>query len=178
MKLIHCIGAAVMVFPLLGCGNQDAPKPQKKIGSNMNHKFELALSEVPVEASMAVLELQPDFKLVAAEKEFKHGDTYIDLEGTRGNGIEVEFDLLQQGEKWVVVERQRDISLIECPVAVVNTLRKGAPGFEPVRIMESDQLNGIIIYDFFAEFEDGNVLQQEVKYEDGQASLLQEEWRH
>ncbi len=99
----------------------------------------------------AILKIKPDFVAKEAEKELKHGNHYLDIEGVDNNGNEVEFDMLQQDGLWQVVEIQRDLTIEQCPAAVVNVL----PKITAKRIIESDQTNGIVIYEFYTVAADG-----------------------
>lgn len=170
------VGAAIALM-LVGCQQTESASTQP-VGASLNEKFDLKLSEVPQQALAEVLKLQPDFQLAEADKELKHGHTYIDLEGTKSDGSEVEFDLLLQEGQWRVMEVQRDLSLAQCPANVVQALKKGAPSFEPKRIIESDQRTGVIVYEFFTVHGDGTEELKEVKLENGQAELLTKAWQH
>ena len=50
--------------------------------------------------------------------------------------------------------------------------------FAPTRIIESDQDNGIVIYEFFGADAAGEETKIEVKLENGAAEVLQAEWEH
>ena len=52
----------------------------------------------------------------------------------------------QTGETWTVVEVQRDIAWAEAPASV----RQAAGQVEPVRVIESRQTDGAIVYELFA----------------------------
>lgn len=173
---------AVTLGLMMGCNtaeqNQPAESEPDQIGSSLNQKFALQLSEVPQQALDEVFKLQPDFSPAEAEKELKHGLTYIDLEGTKADGSEIEFDMLLQDGQWQVMEVQRDLTFEQCPPAVVAALHKGAPEFVPRRIIESDQRTGVVVYEFYTVHADGTEERKEVKLENGQAELLSEEWRH
>lgn len=172
-KITYLLGS-LLSLGLLACSPSEEAKP---IGSSLHKKSELQLSEIPDEALKAVLALQPDFKATEADQEFQYGKTYIDIGGTLGDGREVEFDLVLLEGKWKVAEMQTDLTMEQCPQLVLKALNGGAPGFQPSRIIKSDQLNGVVIYAFIAVTESGQERLKEVKVEDGVASLLLEKWR-
>lgn len=145
-----------------------------KVGSSLNEKYEIELAAIPESAMAAILKFKPDFMAKEAEKEHKHGSHYLDIEGVDGKGNEVEFDMLQKKGKWQIVEVQRDLSLAQCPQIVLDVL----PTITPKRIIESDQTNGIIIYEFYTVAANGDESKFEVKVENNQAELLTKEWRH
>lgn len=174
-KISACVVAATLGVMLIGC---EQPKKKEQIGSNLNQKFVMELSDVPKQAIVEVLKIQPDFQLAGAEKELKHGDIYIDLEGTKEDGNEVEFDLLFRDGQWQVMEVQRDLTLEQCPAEVVAALEADLPGFNAKRIIESDQRTGVVIYEFYVGQTDSSVVRKEVKFENNQAELLDKEWRH
>lgn len=147
---------------------------EKEVGSSLHEKHEIELTEIPQSAMAAILELKPDFVAKEAEKESKHGNYYLDIEGVDGKGNEVEFDMLQIGGVWEVVEVQRDLTLDQCPQIVLDQV----PNIEPKRIIESDQINGIVIYEFYTVAANGEEKKFEVKVENETAELLSEEWRH
>ncbi|MBW8192393.1 hypothetical protein K0504_15245 [Neiella marina] len=150
----------------------------QKIGSTLNEKVELALSDIPPQALAAAKAIQPDFQVQEAEKELKHGKTYLDLEGVKRGDVAVEFDMLLQDGKWVVVEMQRDLTVNATPYGVMTALRAEFPEFQPARIIESDQLNGTVVYEFYGVQADGSEVRREVKFADDVAQYLQQEWQH
>ena len=147
---------------------------ENKVGSSLNQKYEIELSAIPAGAMAAILKLKPDFIAQEAEKELKHGHHYLDIEGLDAFGNEIEFDMLQTDGDWQVVEVQRDLSLSQCPQPVLDVL----PQIIPKRIIESDQTDGIVIYEFYTVAADGTESKYEVKLENGNAELLTSEWRH
>lgn len=116
----------------------------------------------------------PRFKMSEAEKELKHGNTYYDIEGVDGNGIEIEFDMLLGSDgKWSIAEIQRDLTLDQCPKIVIDVYQKQV-GVEPARIIESDQDDGTVIYVFYTREADKEK-KVEIKLS---AELLKKEWTH
>lgn len=179
-KLIYT-GLLVLSVGLFSCSAGDPASnhaEQKKIGSTLNSKQALAISEVPAQAMQKIAALYPEFIAKEVEKEFKHEKVYLDIEGEI-SGNEIEFDMLQTPEGWEIVEVQRDLVLADLPATVAQTLSREAPGFEPVRIIESKQFGtAITIYEFYAVSSNGVESRKEVMLENGSATLLQEEWQH
>ncbi|WP_111977836.1 hypothetical protein [Algibacillus agarilyticus] len=149
-----------------------------KIGASLHQKFDLALNEIPAAAINAVKNKQAGITILEAEKELKHGHTYIDIEGKDADGNDIEFDLLQVGDKWKVVEIQRDLTLAQTPKAVVSELKKQDANIKPKRIIESVQNDGVIIYEFYTINSKGKEGKHEVKWHQEQASYLTKEWQH
>ena len=54
---------------------------------------------------------QPGFTPAEAESETRDGRRYFDIGGKLADGSEVEFDIMEEGGRWRVVETQRDIAL-------------------------------------------------------------------
>ena len=144
------------------------------VGSTLHKKEEVELADVPKAIISVIKKASPQFKMGEAEKELKHGNTYYDIEGVDGNGNEIEFDmLLGEDGSWSIAEIQRDLTLEQCPKMVVD-LYQSKVGVEPARIIESDQGDGTIIYEFYTS-ESGKEKKYEIKLS---AQLLEKEWTH
>jgi hypothetical protein len=85
---------------------------------------------------------------------------------------------MRDGDVWRVVEIQRDISMDQAPEPVRAALLAAAPGVEPARIIESDQGDGVIIYEFYTRDAAGEEQKYEVKFDGATAEFLAEEWAH
>ncbi len=149
-----------------------------EIGASLTNKIVVAIAELPDGVMQAAWETRPDTNFNSAEKEIRRGITYFDVGGIDENGDEIELDIMESGEGWRVVEIQRDISLAKTPEPVLSALAAHAPDIVPARIIESDQNDGVIIYEFFTRDENGAETKYEVKYEDNKAEFLTEEWAH
>jgi hypothetical protein len=79
---------------------------------------------------------------------------------------------------WAVVEKQRDIGMDLVPDHVAGALETKFPEWHPDRIIESDQGDGVVIYEFFGKDDAGEATKIEIKYADGHAELLLDEWLH
>ena len=145
------------------------------VGSTLHSKVAVPLDKVPASVVSVIKKDHPKFKMLEAEKELKHGNTYYDIEGLDAQGNEIEFDmLLAKDGTWSIAEIQRDLTLKQVPERVVNVFRGEVPTLKPARIIESDQGGGVIIYEFFTQEKD-----KERKYEVKlSVELLEKEWTH
>ncbi|HKX57556.1 MAG TPA: hypothetical protein VJN01_15710 [Xanthomonadales bacterium] len=141
-------------------------------------KQAVELGEIPQPILELVSERSPGFKPGEAESEIRNGQTYYDIEGETASGDELEFDITQIDGQWAIVETQRDIAWEVAPAAVRDSLKAAAPDFLLRRIIESDQGDGVVIYEFFGSQDGAPETKLEVRYADGAAELLTEEWVH
>lgn len=131
-------------------------------------------ADIPQAVVAAVHAAEPGLTINEAELKEREGRRYYDVEGTLADGSEIEFDLLQTGETWAVVEIQRDIDWADAPANV----RAAAGNVSPVRVIESKQAaDGSIVYELFAEGKPAEP-SLEVMLKDGEAKLLSERWPH
>ena len=84
-------------------------------------------------------------------------------------------DILSDSAK---VHTMVSIGMELVPQHVAGVLETKFPGWSPNRIIESDQGGGIVIYEFFGKSDDGEDVKVEVKWEQGHAELLIDEWVH
>jgi hypothetical protein len=119
----------------------------------------------------------PGIQITGAERKEREGRVYYDVEGKRVDGAEVELDLLQEGSGYKIVEIQRDIAWTEAPEAARAAAATSGKTFEPVRVIESTQTDGSVIYELFAEGAPEKP-SLEVRVVDGKAEVLKEEWMH
>ena len=134
-------------------------------------------STLPPEVLSIVTNAVPGININGAEKKEREGRVYYDVEGTRADGSEVELDLLEENGAYKIVEIQRDIPWSEAPEPARAAAAKAERPFEPVRVIESTQTDGSIIYELFAEGAPQKPA-LEVKMADGNAEVLAEEWPH
>jgi hypothetical protein len=116
--------------------------------------------------------------LSEAEYETRDGNEYYDVGGSLPDGSELELDITRIDGVWTVVETQRDIELETIPEAVAKALHRKVPGWSADRIIESDQADGVVIYEFFGKDADGQEIKIEVKFEGVQAEVLVDDWAH
>jgi hypothetical protein len=170
--------ALLAVTGLVGCNRSPPPAPATPATTvDATGKQPVSLESIPPEVMAAVMAARPGMQIAEAEHEQRNGNDYYDVEGTL-NGSEIELDLTKVDGSWKVVEIQRDIAATEAPAAVMTALTGKNPQFAPSRIIESDQGNGIVIYEFFGPDSDGKETKIEVKLENGAAEVLEAEWEH
>ncbi|WP_347302224.1 hypothetical protein V5740_09390 [Croceibacterium sp. TMG7-5b_MA50] len=139
-------------------------------------KADVPIAEVPAPVLAAASAAQPGFTPTEAEAETRDGRRYFDLGGTLADGSEVEFDIMEEGGKWRVVETQRDIAFATVP-AQVRAANDAA--FTPTRVIESTQADGIVIYELFGEADgDPQGRKVEIKWDGQRAERLADEWEH
>ncbi len=176
MKLVTAIALiSIMGLGIAGCSTPDAGGGRKVDASG---KEDIDLNAVPAEVLAAARAAQPDLNLSEAEYETRDGNEYYDVGGTLPDGSELELDITRIDGVWTVVETQRDIDMETTPDAVSEALRGKAAGWSPDRIIESDQGDGVVIYEFYGKDDDGEDTKIEVKYEGGLAEVLVDEWLH
>jgi len=147
----------------------------KPIGHSLHKKEEVALKDVPKSVFEVIKKARPGFKPSEAEKEIKHGNTYFDVEGVDVEGNEIEFDmLLGKDGSWSIAEIQRDLTIEQVPEPVVKIFKSKVVKASPKRIIESDQGNGVTIYEFYTK-ENGKEHKYEVKLS---VEMLKDEWTH
>lgn len=161
---------------LLLAGGGKAVPPESRVASSGKQAVEL--HAVPAEVMQAARASRPQLDIQTAEHELRAGQDYYDLEGIMPDGTELELDMTKVNGAWTVVEIQRDIGLDEVPGKVREALAGANPDFRPDRIIESDQDDGTVIYEFFGPGPGGEQAKLEVKWEDGIAELLLQEWVH
>lgn len=175
----------VLGLLLAGCGDRSpageaadsearAPAPAGRAVESSG-KEETALAAVPEEVLAAARRARPELTLAASEYELRDGREYYDLAGTLPDGSELELDLTRVDGTWTVVEVQRDVALDAVPGPVAGTLPEG---WQPRRIIESDQGDGVVIYELYGPGQGGDEAKLEVKWAAGEAEVLEDEWLH
>ena len=160
---------------LAACGAGDDATGKRVDASG---KEATGLEEVPAEVLQVARAARPEMQLEAAEHEVRDGRDYYDIAGKMPDGTEVELDMTTVDGRWAVVEIQRDVEMSQVPEQVRRALADVHDDFDPHRIIESDQDNGIVIYEFFGPGAGAEEMKAEVKWEADQAELLQDEWVH
>jgi len=162
----------ILVFSVSAC---QTGIPEIKPGASLHSKETVEISKVPMSVLSEIKKAHPDFRPLEAEKELKHGNTYYDIEGLDANGNEIEFDmLLLDDSSWRIAEIQRDLNVNQVPKPVLNVFKQRVPTLSPTRIIESDQGDGVIVYEFFTK-ENDKELKHEVKL---MVEFLEKEWVH
>jgi hypothetical protein len=160
------------LYGLAACGQaavqeQGDSGPEKVATSG---KSEVPLAQLPAGVLAAAAAAQPGFVPAEAEAETRDGRRYFDVGGKLADGSEVEFDIMEEGGSWRVVETQRDIALESAP----ETVRKAAGAFPAGRVIESRQADGLIIYELY----DARQRKLEIKWDGKSAEVLTKEWAH
>lgn len=134
----------------------------------------LAPGDVPQEVKSAIAAMAPSTRITGAERKEREGRVYYDVEGLAPDGAEIEFDLLQEGASFRIVEMQRDIPWEAVPAAAREAAQ--AP-FVPARVIESTQTDRSIVYELFAPGK-ADKPAIEVRVQNGRAERLKEAWPH
>ncbi|HYJ82605.1 MAG TPA: hypothetical protein VEW26_07180 [Allosphingosinicella sp.] len=160
------------LYGLAACNPAAAPESNDSTPNTVatSGKTEVPLAEVPAAVLAAAAAAQPGFTPAEAEAETRDGRRYFDVGGRLADGSEVEFDIMEEGGKWRVVETQRDIALAAAPAAV----REEAGDYPAVRVIESRQAEGLILYELY----DAQKRKLEIKWDGKSAERLTEEWAH
>ena len=152
----------------------EAPADGSKVATS--GKSDVPLAQVPAEVLAAAAAARPGFTASEAESETREGRRYFDIEGKLADGSEIEFDIMEEGGKWRVVETQRDIEFAAAPEPVRAAHKAG---FTPNRVIESTQADGLVIYELFGEAGgDPQGRKVEIKWDGRKAELLDKEWAH
>ena len=138
---------------------------------------EVAPEELPSSVLAIIAIERPSFIAEEVLKKVRDGRIYYDVEGETSDGAEVEFDILMSDEGAEIVEIQRDLAWDSLDPEVQALTLGASDGAVPVRIIESVQTDGAVIYEFFAEGQPADP-SWEVRVRAGQAELLAERWIH
>jgi hypothetical protein len=137
----------------------------------------VAAADLPRAVVAVVSAAAPGLRIKEAELKEREGRRYYDVEGLLPDGAEIEFDLLERKGAWVIVETQRDIAWMAAPQAVRDAAAKAAAKVDPVRVIESTQNDGQVIYELFAAGQP-KAPALEVSWKRGVAKVLSEAWPH
>lgn len=170
----HVLAISATLLALSACSTEH--EPGRKVDAS--GKEDAALESLPKEVIAAALAARPELSINSAEYETRDGNEYYDVEGTMPDGSELELDMTFVDGAWTVVEFQRDIGMDSVPEMVGAALAAGVPDWIPTRIIESDQGDGTVVYEFFGPGTDAEPEKHEVKWTDGVADLLVDEWAH
>ena len=139
---------------------------------------EIDPSDLPASVLTAIAQERADFEIEEVLKKVRDGSrTYYDVEGEVGDGSELEFDILMNGDEAQIVEIQRDLEWETVPEEVRAIALEASDGAIPVRTIESTQTDGAVIYEFFKNGAPSDP-SWEVRVHGGKAELLDERWIH
>lgn len=136
-------------------------------------KIPVALANVPPPVLTAAQAARPGFVPSEAQAETREGRRYFDIEGRMPDGSEIEFDIMEDGGVWRVVETQRDILFTAAPEPVRSVALAHQANLVPTRVIESVQADGLIIFEIYQG--DRKI---EVRWDGRAAELLTREWAH
>jgi hypothetical protein len=138
----------------------------------------VSAAQVPKDVAAKVAAAAPGLTIVEAELKEREGRRYYDVEGRLADGSELELDLLETPQGWTVVEIQRDVAWTAVPKAARDAAAPAWKGAAPpVRVIESKQTDGQIIYELFVAGKPQTPA-LEVAFKDGAAKVLTETWPH
>ena len=163
---------------VVACGGPDPAEEPTGRKVETTGKEAAALDMLPAEVLAAARSAKPDLVIEEAEYELRDGREYYDVGGSLPDGSEMELDMTKIDGVWTVVEFQRDIDLQTVPEAVRTALAGAMAAWSPDRIIESDQGDGTVIYEFFGVDDAGQAVKIEVKWRDQVAEVLRDEWAH
>ena len=139
---------------------------------------EVALSDVPQSVNAVVGAARPDFTITEVLKKVRDGRVYYDVEGELEQGDELEFDVLMTENGPEIVEIQRDLDWSAVPDnARASADAVNSDNLEIVRVIESTQTDGAIIYELFVAGHPSDP-RFEVRVKDGVADVLASRWEH
>lgn len=136
-----------------------------------------AAKDLPAAVVAVVRTAAPGMTIKEAELKERENRRYFDVEGVMPDGSEIEFDLLEKDGVWAIVETQRDIAWSDAPKLVRDAAAASGKPITPVRVIESKQNDGMVIYELFAAGKPKDP-SMEVSFKDGQAKVLTEVWPH
>jgi len=139
---------------------------------------EIGLADLPEGVRAAAEATIPGMVIAEVERKEREGQVFFDVEGARPDGSEVELDMLEgEDGSFTVVEIQRDLAWADVPDNARAVAQAAEGMFEPVRVIESVQNDGTVIYELF---EDGKpeAPSAEIAVKDGEAEMLTERWKY
>jgi hypothetical protein len=163
-------GPAVNGQPENGQAEVTAPASNRVAASG---KVDVPLAAVPPDVLAAVRTARPGFVPAEAQSETRDGRLYYDVEGRMPDGAEIEFDIMQEGGRWRVVETQRDLAFAAVPAPVRAAALAHDATLVPTRVIESVQADGLVIFEIYQ-----GERKVEVRWDGRQASVLAREWAH
>lgn len=138
---------------------------------------EVPVAETPADVRALAEGAADGFVITEVQKKERDGRTYFDVEGELPDGSELEFDILVTASGPEIVETQRDLDWLALPEPVRSAAEVAAPGLAPVRVIESTQADGLIIYELFAPGAPADPA-MEVSWTGSEAAVLGARWPH
>lgn len=138
---------------------------------------EVSLADVPSSLLEVIAAERSDFQIEEVLKKVRDGRTYYDVEGEIGDGSELEFDILMTENGPEIVEIQRDLEWSDLDEAIQKVSLDVMNNKQPVRIIESVQTDGAIIYELFKDGKPSDPA-QEIRVYAGEVTVLDTRWEH
>jgi hypothetical protein len=185
MKIPHASILATLSLALLAsCGSREKPKeavsadapavPDAGIPTTVTEVDPATLAEPLLEL---VNSAAAGMKIESVEKKERQGRTYLDIEGRRPDGEQIELDVLVIENGYQLVEVQRDVEWVDVPKVARDAASAAGIDFLPARVIESRQTDGSFIYELFEQGKPDKPA-KEVRLNGGSAEVLKEEWQH
>ena len=124
-----------------------------------------------------ILAKRADFEIEEVLKKVRDGRTYFDVEGEIADGSELEFDILMTHNGPEIVEIQRDLVFSALADEVQVAAQKAMGDRKIIRIIESIQSDGAVIYELFEEGKPTDPA-EEIRVSEGKIERLKERWAH
>ena len=167
--------ATISLLTLGACASATSHSAQVETSG----KSVVGFADVPAEVLAVARAARPGFTPTEAQAETRDGRRYYDVGGTLADGSEVEFDIMEENGAWRVVEIQRDIALAQAPAPVRAAATAHDAAFVPARVIESSQMDGLVIYELFGPLGgDPQGRKVEIKWDGKTAEVLKQEWAH
>lgn len=164
--------------PTTPAGNAEAPVANGVLPEGpVTNTSEISANALDAEVVALIERTVPGMVIGDVERKEREGRIYLDVEGKRPDGSEVELDVLQEGVGWRLVEVQRDIAWDKAPAPVAAAAKAAPDAFTPERVIESTQTDGTVIYELFAPGRTDEPA-MEIRVRDGKAEILGERWQH
>jgi hypothetical protein len=175
---MRTIGIAALALATASCTEQpEAPANGVLPPGPATNASAIETAAIPAGVRAIVDRHVPGMAVAGAARKEREGRIYYDVEGTRPGGSEVELDVLQEGDRFSLVEIQRDIAWADAPTNA-RAAAAGAPdAFAPERVIESTQADGSIVYELFAPGKPKEPA-MEVQVRGGKAELLAKRSAH
>lgn len=138
---------------------------------------EIDVDSLPAEVKTVILAKRADFEIEEVLKKVRDGRTYFDVEGEIADGSELEFDILMTHNGPEIVEIQRDLVFSALADEVQVAAQKAMGDRKIIRIIESIQSDGAVIYELFEEGKPTDPA-EEIRVSEGKIERLKERWAH
>lgn len=171
----YIITFAIGCATLAACSKSENDASQQAILKAGPEATITTVDDIPDAVRSAALIEIPGMVIIEAERKERNGMVFYDVEGKRPDGTEVELDMLDENGTYVVVEVQRDIDWADVPENARAAVPSGL--FTPVRVIESLQRDGTVIYELFQDKKPKEP-SAEISVKDGKARMLTERWKY